>query len=242
MSINPNMANREVVNAVFCDYKTQVPFLNMDYANTSTTELTGESVFAYGGWGHPKRITYYGERGGTIVFETQIQPFKLYSLMTGGEISASAKLMRREELVASQEKKLTLSATPDGNVVNVFAANDDCGEPVESSVSGTEVTLTTGTAGSKYIVYYLESKSSGVKKINIKNTTFPKAFTVYAETTYKTEDDEIVPYKMVAYKVSPQSNMSIAYSNTGDPATLTLTCDLLIDGDGNMLDLILIEE
>ena len=47
---------------------------------------------------------------------------------------------------------------------------------------------------------------------------------------------------MVAYKVSPQSNMSIAYSNTGDPATLTLTCDLLIDGDGNMLDLILIEE
>ncbi len=108
MSINPNMANREVVNAVFCDYKTQVPFLNMDYANTSTTELTGESVFAYGGWGHPKRITYYGERGGTIVFETQIQPFKLYSLMTGGEISTSAKFMRREELVASQERSLLL--------------------------------------------------------------------------------------------------------------------------------------
>ena len=43
------MANREVCDLVFVDYKTQKPFLFCDYANTSSQELTGENVFAYGG-------------------------------------------------------------------------------------------------------------------------------------------------------------------------------------------------
>ena len=45
-------ANREVCDLIFEDYATKTPFLNMDYANVSTTEITGESVFAYGGKGH----------------------------------------------------------------------------------------------------------------------------------------------------------------------------------------------
>lgn len=43
------MANREVCDMVFVDYKTKEPFLFCDYANTSSQELTGENVFAYGG-------------------------------------------------------------------------------------------------------------------------------------------------------------------------------------------------
>ena len=92
---NVNMANREVCNLVFVDYKTKKPFLNVDYANVSTAGLTGESVFAYGGWGHPKRITFYGERGGTIGFETQITPFKLYSMLTGAAVETAGKWLKR---------------------------------------------------------------------------------------------------------------------------------------------------
>ena len=55
------MANREVCDMVFVDYKTKEPFLFCDYANTSSQELTGENVFAYGGKGHPKKITFSGE-------------------------------------------------------------------------------------------------------------------------------------------------------------------------------------
>ncbi len=93
---NVNMANREVCNLVFVDFKTKKPYLNVDYANVSTAGLTGESVYAYGGWGHPKRITFYGERGGTIGFETQITPFKLYAMLTGAEVESSAKWLKRE--------------------------------------------------------------------------------------------------------------------------------------------------
>ncbi len=61
-SIWKQMANREVCDMVFVDYKTKEPFLFCDYANTSSQELTGENVFAYGGKGHPKKITFSGER------------------------------------------------------------------------------------------------------------------------------------------------------------------------------------
>ena len=57
---------REVCDLTFVDYKTKTPFLNLDFANVTTTELTGESVFAYGGKGHPKRVAFSGEKGGTL--------------------------------------------------------------------------------------------------------------------------------------------------------------------------------
>ena len=58
----------------------------------------------------------------------------------------------------------------------------------------------------------------------------------------KTENDEILAYHLVAYKVAPQTNISLSYSNNGDPATVTITCDLLVDDDGNLLDLTLLPE
>ena len=94
-------ANREVCDLIFEDYSTKKPFLNMDYANVSTTEVTGETVFAYGGKGHPRRVSFSGERGGTLTIETQIQSFKLYQLLTGGSTSATAKFMAREELTVT---------------------------------------------------------------------------------------------------------------------------------------------
>jgi len=38
------------------------------------------------------------------------------------------------------------------------------------------------------------------------------------------------------------TTMSLAFSNNGDPATVTITCDLLVDDDGNLFDLTLLPE
>lgn len=235
-------ANREVCDLIFEDYATKKPFLNMDYANVSTTEVTGETVFAYGGKEHPKRVAFSGERGGTLTIETQIQSFKLYQLLTGGDMSTTAKFMAREEHTV-ESGKITLKGTPSaGATVNVFAIDDDCGEAKEVTVSGQEVTITGAGAGDKVIAYYVKDIAEKVQKISIKGSSFPKAFTVYGDTVMKTEDDELLPYKFIAYKAAPQSNMSIGMSNNGDPATITIICDLLINDDNEMLDLILEEE
>ena len=236
---NPNMANREVCDLIFYDFKTKKPFLNLDFANVTTTELTGETVFANGGKGHPKRIAFGGERGGTIAIETQIQTVKLWELITGGEVTKSAKFVAREELTVS-DGKVTLSDTPVEGTVVAYAASDDCGAELEVTVTGTSVTVTGATGN--VVVYYMKELSEGVTRISIKSTSFPKNFTVYGDTIVKTEDDEVLPYKLVAYKCAPQSNLTLTYSNTGDPGTVNITCDLLATKDEELLDLILIEE
>lgn len=93
---NKNMANREVCDLIFVDYSTKKPFLNLDFANVTTTELTGENTYAYGGKGHPKRVSFSGEKGGTLTIETQIQTVKLWQLVTGGEVSKTAKFMGKK--------------------------------------------------------------------------------------------------------------------------------------------------
>lgn len=241
--MSSTFANREVCDLIFEDYKTKKVFLNMDYANVSTTEITGESVFAYGGKGHPKRVAFSGEKGGTLTIETQMQSFKLYQLLTGGDMSSSAKFITKEVVTVGENKVITLSSTPaKGSDITVFAANDDCGTPLSVTVSENTITVTDANADDEVIVYYVKALEKDVQKISIKGSSFPKAFTVYGDTVMKTEDDSLLPYKFIAYKAVPQSNMSISMSNNGDPATITITCDLMVNENDDMLDLILEDE
>ena len=241
---NPTMTNREVCDLIFVDYSTKKPFLSLDFANVSTTELTGESVFAYGGKGHPKRVQFAGEKGGTLTIETQMQTVKLWQLVTGGEVSKSAKFVTRvESIVGEDGTTITLADAPVAGSVVVYADGDDCGTELPCTVADKTVTLTTAlTKDAKVIVYYMKEVNSGVQRVNIKSTSFPKNFIVYGDTVMKTEDNEVLPYKMTAYKVAPQSSMSLSFSNNGDPGAITITCDLMADADDNMLDLVLIEE
>jgi len=243
MAMNSTMANREVCDLIFLDYATKKPFLNLDYANVSTTELTGESIFACGGKGHPKRVQFSGEKGGTLTIETQLQSVKLWQLLTGGDVSKSAKFVVRKELSAADGTSVTLPDTPVPGTVAVYAAEDDCGTELACTVNGSSVTLTASlNADDKVVVYYMKEVTDKASRINIKSTSFPKNFTVYGDTVMKTEEDELLGYHLVAYKCAPQSSMSLSFSNSGDPGSLTITCDLLADQDDNILDLILLED
>lgn len=232
-------ANRDVCDISILDYVTQKPIMYIDYANATSTELTGESVYAYGGHGHVKRITFTGERAGTLTLETQVQTFELYQMITGGTLSDTAKVVKREVLTAGSDG-LTLSATPVDDTANVYAATDDCGTAIEASVAGSKVTGTGITSGNEYIVYYIEEKSN-VKSVSIGAQSFPKNVTIHGETYMTTESGEAIPYKMIAWKAMPQSNAQFGFSNTGDPQTLTITFDLMADtkNEDKILDLIM---
>lgn len=239
-------ASREVCDMTILDFQTRKPTIFIDYANTSATELTGETVFAYGGKGHPKRVAFTGEKGGTFTVETQLATMQLYALITGGTIEKTAKFIKRVIISASEAGKLTISdATPIEGSVTVFDKDDDCGDEIKGTFSAGAFTATTESqivSGKEYVVYFLENIASGVQKINIKNTIFPKACVIYADTYMKDQDDNVLPYKEIVYKAQPQSQITISQANSGDPATLTVTFDLMADADGNMLDLLLMED
>lgn len=242
MGLNSQMANREVQKLIFKDYSTKKPFLNLDFANTTTTELTGETMFAYGGQGHPKRVSFSGEKGGTLTIETQMQSVKLWELITGGDVSKTAKYTKRVVLNAA-DGKITLPDEPaSGSVSNFYLEADDCNTELEATISGKEVTLTGVSEGAAVVAYYTKEVTTGVERVNIKSTSFPKAFVVEGETYMKTEDDDILPARMIAHKCVPQSTMSLSFANNGDPGIITITCDLMADKDDNILDLIVEEE
>ncbi|OUN23656.1 hypothetical protein B5G34_00745 [Flavonifractor sp. An82] len=235
-------ANREVCDLTICDFATQRPVHVLDYANATTQEITGEQVFAYGGQGHPKRVTFYGEKGGTLAVETQLLTSELFSICTGAEIENTAKFIKRLVLEATAG---SITVPPEVNLIpgsiNVYAEADDLGTPVEATLDDHTITLT-GEETGNYIVYGIEELTSGVKKMSIKSTTFPKAVTIYGETLMKGEDGINYPYKLVVYKASPQQTLSFGFSNNGDPATMTINFDLLSDQNDNIMDMILIED
>ena len=162
---NQNLTNREVCDLIFVDYSTRKPFLNLDFANVTTTELTGESVFAYGGKGHPKRVQFAGERGGTLTIETQIQTVKLWQLITGGETSKSAKFVTRVETnVDEAGTAITLADMPVAGSVAVYAYDDDCGTELACTVADKAVTLATAlSGGAKVVVYYMKEVREGAE-------------------------------------------------------------------------------
>lgn len=236
------MANREVCDLVLLDYKTKELFMNLDYANTSTTEFTGETVYAYGGKGHPKKVAFTGDKGGTFTIETQMQTPKLWEMLTGGEATKSADVMKKARFAVGADNTVIADGITGLEKGRVWVRNVETDEAIEvKEVSGTTITIDTTSEKTSVDVFYL-TKKSDVYNLSIKSTSFPKAFICYGDTFMKTTDDDILPYCQKLYKIVPQSQCSLAFSNSGDPGTITITCDIMVDDDGNMADLTLLND
>lgn len=251
MERTKTFANRDVSNLIICDYNTGAPYINLDYANVSTADMTGETVYAYGGQGHPKKIAFSSDRGGTMTVECQVRETQLYKLISGAEIAKEQTDVTVAERVfvtlESTSKVFYLEKTPKTNTMKVYKN----GVVVENlSLSGATSgdkyrVVVTGTGagslsnGDEIVVYYQRTiGSSNAEKLAITADTFPKAVIIYADTWDKATDDSIVEQKMIAYKAVAQPNFSLSNSNTGDPGTLTMTFDLMENGNHDILDLI----
>lgn len=96
--------------------------------------------------------------------------------------------------------------------------------------------------GEEYEVGYVATKASGVKRIAINNSKLPKAYYITMDTVEKDENEVLTPYKMIFYKAQPQRNFSLSQSSAGDPASITMTFDLLEDKDGNFAEIVEISD
>lgn len=235
---NVNFANREVADLMLSDYSTKKMFLNVDWANVTSTSFEAERVFATGGQGAPNRVQFDGSRTGTLTIEAQVYPVKVFQMLSGNELGTTANFLKREKVAASEENKLTLSTEVGADTVQVFKADDDMGTEIECTVSGKEVTATSGIDnGAEYIVYYY-AKCENAQVVHIDAKHFPKAYRVEGSIPYKTENDDIIEAHPIWYKAAPQGGFELSWQNTGDPVSLTMTFDVLADADSNVFDMI----
>jgi len=235
------MANRKVANFKAVEFDSKKMFLDFKRANVVTLDVTGEVVYAYGGQAHTKRVGFPGERGGTLKVECQVQDFKLYQMLTGASIDTSANFIEMQTATTTTEgPTITLTTAPVvGSTISVFATGTT-DTLVPATFSDTTVTLTTPTPGT-YDVYYTKPIASGVQKLNVKGTTFPKPYTIYMDTTFTTEEEEVLPVKYVLYKCQAEPNYTVTHSSNGDPFSLTLSFTLLGDKDDNIYDMLVLD-
>ena len=245
MSTNPNMSNKEVADLIFLNYKDKKPFLNLDYANVTTTGLEATREFATGGQGAPQRITFDHSRKGTLKIETQIATAKLFQLLSGSEIEQSFNYVKRIVITAKDAGKLII---PDGcpidltntAAINVYPLEDDCGTALHvDAIANATIQISNVVADKDYVVYGTVNATKDVQAIKFDSKTFPKAFVIHGETPWKTENDETVAMHLAYYKAVPQSTFELAFSNSGI-ISLSITCDLLANDEGEIYNMAII--
>jgi hypothetical protein len=233
---------REVADLLFIDLTTNKPFLYMDYAKTSTNEHSAETVYLTGGKGNPRRLAFDGNRQSTLTISTQVIDFRLISLLAGAEVEKGAtNVFKREVLTAVYDNfegaiTITLSETPVNGTVTVFPLSSDAvaGEEEDITVTGSDVTITSGTAGTQYVAYYQFLSDATAEKISFKASNFPKYCRIVGDTLIKNEATGVnEPFQMVANKAKPQANFTLTMASEGDPTTLEMTFDLFADAENN---------
>lgn len=234
---NANFANREVADLMLVDYSTKKLFLNVDWANVTSTSFEGDRVFATGGQGAPNRVQFDGSRTGTLTIEAQVYPVKVFQMLSGNDLGTTANFLKREKVTAADTTKLEVSAEIASTAVQVFKADDDMGTEITTTgATGKEVTCTV-ESGVEYIVYYY-AKQAAAQVVHLDSRHFPKAYRVEGSIPYKTESDDIIEAHPIWYKAAPQAGFELSWQNTGDPVSLTMTFDVLADENGDMFSLI----
>lgn len=234
-----NMANRQCCDLDIRDYKTKQPWMYADFCNTTTMGFSSDAVYANKKGG--KCIKFDNPLDGTISMTFQVHPFRVYAMLSDGEIETTAILARKETIKATEAGKLTLPDAAMAGTVFVYAEDDFGGKSIEGTLADKVFTATSDSEiaiGTSYIVGYLEEKTSGVQKVSFNNKKIPKDFFIQMSTLDKNENGELIPMRITAYKASPQRSLDLSFSSDGDPAEITITCSCLGDENDNVLDMI----
>lgn len=259
---------REVANVVFKAkangtkignkvFKAGEPVIYFDTIKTSSVEGTSEAVYARGGRGNPKLVTWEGEKEMTFTFEDAlISPVGL-SILLGAGLGESADNFHHVkikaiavddgagavsiditddlELIAAGAKIIdpTAGLTVHEKAAGLFVYETDSrgfdmvAGVTDFTVEGNVIKSATLTANE----YYLVDGYVKVKgtSFSISPDKFADAFYIEAETLFRDEDQVDHAAQFVIPNGKVQSNFDIAMANSGDPSTFNFTIDAMAD-------------
>lgn len=237
-----NKANRQVCDVDIRVLKTLAPFLFFDTANTTTAGLSGDSVYAMAKG--QRAIAFHNPLEGTMTIEAQVIPFKFYSLFSDGTIESTG-IQAVHKTIKATATTLTIGAD-NGEVktgsVFVYPAGsfgDETKAIAGAFASGTFTPTASGdiVSGTEYEVGYIINRTTGVKRVSFNNKKVPKDYFITMNTVDKDEEGVLTPYIITAYKASVQREFELSFSSEGDPASVTLTFNLLADKNGDVMDI-----
>ena len=253
---------REICNVVFrakdtmkigsATFAKGQPVLFMDSAKTSTLESAATSVYAQGGRGNTRLVTWEGEKTLTFTVEDALlSPISFAMLSGAGVVKGTA------EVDSKVHVHMTTTTTVDGekkvDLTNALGAEDKICKTAPIFVMGVEegdgsltgkiytATIDTGeksltitdssapTAGTPVMVdYYVLKKAANVTELQIDAEKFAGYFYVEADTLFRAQKDgKDYPANITLPNVKIQSNWTFSMAYTGDPSTFTFTMDAM---------------
>ena len=246
--------SRNNLNLQIFDYVSSTPIMTFDYATTSSNEFTGETVYARGGDGNPKRISWSGDKDSTLTIETQVFTLQHLSMLAGEPIEHGAQNIFKTQVLTVEDdgsggKQITLSKKPIGDVsVFSYVRGIKTDPQTVDSITDTVVTLdstATVQVGEDVEVFY-QFTAANAAKLSYTAKGFPSYVKIVGDTLYAQEiGGGVTASQQTFYKAKLQPNFTVTYSPTGDPASLTLVYDLFpvrVDGIEVMKDEVLYED
>ena len=223
-------------------FKKGQPVLYIDTAKTSTIEGAATSVYATGGRGNTRLISWEGEKTLTFTVEDALLSPIGFSVLSGAGLfkgtneevhvhsTANAFVGENGEIdltdVLGTEEEIDTAAP-----VFVMIAEADgslTGELVENlTVAGQKLTGATSAAGKNVFVdFYVVKSAANVSELQIDANNFAGYYYVEASTLFRREDNGVdMPAEITLPNVKIQSNFTFSMASTGDPSTFTFTMD-----------------
>ena len=227
-------------------YSAGQPVCHFDSLKTSTVEGAATTVYATGGRGNPRLMSWDGERTLTFTMEDALISEVGIALLTGaGLIEASEeKPIYQHTTIMGNVKGQTITLIDAEKVTNMFITEDASDYPVyvaaldsEGSVTGEfvkitgtyeagKITVTEGTlAEGVCLVDCYQKKASGMVQIDIEPGKFGGNYYFEAETLFRCADGSDVAAEFIIPNGKIQSNFTFSMASSGDPSTFTFTVD-----------------
>ena len=253
---------REICNVVFrakdamkigsASFKKGQPVLFMDSAKTSTLESAATSVYAQGGRGNTRLVTWEGEKTLTFTVEDALLSPVSFAMLSGagvvkGTASDGKKVhvhMTTTTTVGDAGKVDLTGALATGDTICKTAPifvmeveKDDgslTGTIFEAEIGSDSKSLTiTGetvpdAATPIMVDYYVLKDAAKVTELQVDAEKFAGYFYVEADTLFRAQKDgKDYPANITLPKVKMQSTWTFSMASTGDPSTFTFTMDAM---------------
>ena len=214
------------------------PVLYIDSAKTSTLEGAATSVYAQGGRGNARLISWEGEKTLTFTVEDALLSPIGFSILSGAGLlsndAESVHVHTTAHAYADAEGKIDLTDVLgteeeiDGTApvfVMTMEEGSITGMVSGATISGKVITAT-GAADKDVFVDFYVLKNSKVTELQIDAENFAGNYYVEASTLFRRESDgKDLPAEITLPNVKIQSNFTFSMASTGDPSTFTFTMD-----------------
>ena len=252
---------REICNVVFrakdamkigsASFKKGQPVLFMDSAKTSTLESAATSVYAQGGRGNTRLVTWEGEKTLTFTVEDALLSPVSFAMLSGAGVVKGAS-GGKSKVHVHMTTTTTVGDSGKIDLTSVLGNDTICKtapifimqvEKDDGSLTGTVYTGTvesdekslkiTGetipeAATPIMVDYYVLKDAAKVTELQVDAEKFAGYFYVEADTLFRAQKDgKDYPANITLPNVKIQSNWTFSMASTGDPSTFTFTMDAM---------------